>query len=280
MLLSHSRVQAEGSEPKRWLLVLHGIYGSGRNWGSIARRVVEARPEWGALLVDLRLHGGSVGMKGPHTLQAAAADVDKLVEELDFHAVAVLGHSFGGKVALVYASHHATELRQVWVIDSTLRVGEPQGSSWRVLEVVRSLPGEFSSRDELAQAIAANGYNMPLGQWLAMNLERTDEGRFRWRLDWAGVEEMLRDYFRTDTWGGIENPPEGVEIRIVKGTESEAIPAADVARIEAAGREKSVFIHQIAGGHWLNTENPDAVTELLIQYLPQVEDASSLKPQP
>ena len=53
-ILSHTRVVAKDAEPKMWLLMLHGIYGSGRNWGTIARRLVEARPEWGVLLVDLR----------------------------------------------------------------------------------------------------------------------------------------------------------------------------------------------------------------------------------
>jgi esterase len=52
--------------------------------------------------VDLRLHGGSTGFEPPHTLGAAADDVDRLVEHLDFHAAAVMGHSFGGKVALLY----------------------------------------------------------------------------------------------------------------------------------------------------------------------------------
>src|SRR5215217_5600958 len=82
-ILSHTRVTAKDAEPGMWLLMLHGIYGSGRNWGTIARRLVEARPEWGVLLVDLRNHGQSHGFAGPHTLAASAADVDRLVESLD-----------------------------------------------------------------------------------------------------------------------------------------------------------------------------------------------------
>jgi esterase len=101
-ILNHSRVTAPDSTPERWLLVLHGIYGTGRNWGTIAKRLAEERPGWGVLLVDLRLHGGSTGFEPPHTLGAAADDVDRLVEHLDFHAAAVMGHSFGGKVALLY----------------------------------------------------------------------------------------------------------------------------------------------------------------------------------
>src|SRR6201999_468457 len=65
----HRRVAPKEATPSRWLLVLHGIFGSGRNWGSIARRLVEARPEWGAVLVDLRLHGQSrEGFGAPHTM--------------------------------------------------------------------------------------------------------------------------------------------------------------------------------------------------------------------
>ena len=269
MQLTHTRVAHEGHTPERWLLVLHGIYGSGRNWGSLARRLVQARPEWGILLVDLRLHGGSSGFLPPHTLAATAADVDRLVEELDFHAAAVLGHSFGGKVALVYTQHHATELQQVWVIDSTLKVTEPQGSTWRVVGIVRSLPQEFASRDEFADALAEHGYARSVGLWLAMNLERGENGRFRWRLDWDGVEEMLRDYFHTDVWGVIENPPAGVEVRVVKATESEVLEEDDVARIEGASRTTGrTVLHRLEGGHWINTDNPDAVLELLARELP------------
>ncbi len=49
------------AEPDRWLGFLHGILGSGANWRTFAKQIVTAKPEWGALLVDLRLHGESRG---------------------------------------------------------------------------------------------------------------------------------------------------------------------------------------------------------------------------
>ena len=81
-LLHHDRISADGVEPGRWIVVLHGIFGSGRNWASVARRLVRRRPEWGVLLVDLRLHGASQGLSPPHTIAACAADVDRLVGAL------------------------------------------------------------------------------------------------------------------------------------------------------------------------------------------------------
>lgn len=267
-ILHHTRVTAPNRDPERWLLVLHGIYGQGRNWGTIARRLVEERSEWGALLVDLRLHGGSRDFAPPHTLAASAGDVDALVEHLDFHGAAILGHSFGGKVALMYAEHHTDDLRQVWVMDSTPATREPSGSAWRMIEAVRSLPAEFTSRDEAIAGIEGQGYPTGVAQWMAMNLEAED-GVYRWRLDLDGVEEMLRDFFRTDLWDTVENPPEGAEIHFVKATESSTLADDAAARVEAAGRANGrVFLHRVEGGHWINTDNPDAVVGLLAERLP------------
>lgn len=267
-ILSHTRVAHPEAEPKLWLLVLHGIFGAGRNWGSIARRLVEARPEWGAILVDLRLHGGSTGFAPPHTVAAAAADVDELTASLALPTAAVLGHSFGGKVALAFARHHADQLRQCWVVDSTLAVREPSGSAWQVLQLVRSLPESFDTRETLVHALEARGLSRPLGQWMAMNLERNGEG-YRWKLDWEGVEEMLRDFYRTDLWEVIEEPPAEVEVHVVRANDSTALGEEDVRRVEAAGEANGrVFLHPVDGGHWINAENPDAVVRLLAAMLP------------
>lgn len=266
-ILNHTRVAS--SAPSNWLFLLHGIYGNGRNWGSLARRITEARPDWGVILVDLRMHGGSIGFDPPHTVSNCADDVSRLAATLDLPVTAILGHSFGGKVALAQASAAASSPRQVWVVDSTLRIGEPSGQPWSVIGIVRSLPDEFPSREALADALVRQGFARGVGLWLAMNLER--EGSvFRWRLDWDAMEEMLRDYFATDVWPVVENPPEGTEVRIIRARSSDSIGSADISRIEqAAASGARVTLHQLDGGHWLNVDNPDGVLELLAEHLPR-----------
>jgi len=267
-VLAHTRVGAAGREPERWLLVLHGIFGAGRNWGSIARRLTDARPEWGAVLVDLRMHGQSRGgFAGPHTIASSAADVDRLVEEMDLHAAAVLGHSFGGKVALTYAQRHGAELSQAWVIDSTFAVREPEGSAWEMIAAVRRLPPDFASRAEAVEGLVAQGYAEGVAQWMAINLEPA-EGRYRWRIDFTAIEEMLRDFFRTDLWPVVEAPPAGVELHFVKATRSNTLDPQSTARVEAAGANGRVHLHLLEGGHWINTDNPDGVLDLLVRHLP------------
>lgn len=261
--LSTQRVVAEGGSPASWLAVLHGIYGSGRNWGSVARRVVTARPEWGVLLVDLREHGGSRGFAPPHTLEAAAADLRGL--EVPGRVRAVLGHSFGGKVALAYA-RDAAEVEQVWVVDSTPAARAPAGSAWEMLEVLRRLPDRFGEREEAVAALTSAGVERPVALWMTTNLEWTG-AEYRWALDPADMEALLLSFFATDLWDVVESPPPRLEVHVVRASRSSVLDEEAAARIRAAGSDARVSLHEVEGGHWLNADNPDAIVALLSEHL-------------
>lgn len=263
--LAHERVAGDG-RPGRWIWVLHGIYGAGRNWGSVARRLVRARPDWGALLIDLRQHGASQGFDAPHTLGAAARDLAELAGEADPPA-AVLGHSFGGKVALRFAADGPPGLGQVWVIDSTPEAREPGGSAWEMLEVLRSLPGSFESRTAGVDALAAAGVARPIAQWMSTNLTEKD-GRQVWRIDLDDMEAMLRDFFATDLWPVVESPPPGITVHLVRASESSVLSGAALERAQTAAADSDrVVLHEVEGGHWLNADNPERLVALLSETL-------------
>src|SRR5690348_1027778 len=96
-ILAHTLVTPPGRRPQRWLLVLHGLFGAGRNWRTVAGRLVQVRPEWGVILVDLRMHGDSQDFPPPHTLRTAAGDLAMLRNATGLRTAGVLGHSFGAK---------------------------------------------------------------------------------------------------------------------------------------------------------------------------------------
>ncbi|CAN5210352.1 alpha/beta fold hydrolase [soil metagenome] len=266
--LAHTDIVAGGATPERWIWLLHGIFGRGRNWASIARRLTEARPEWGAVLVDLREHGESLGFTEPHTLEAAAADLRKLAERLGRPPAAVLGHSFGGKVALAYGSSDPDGLEQIWVIDSTPAARPPSGSAWEMIERIREMPDTFPSRKDFAARLREHGYAQGVGSWMAMNLERHGDD-FRWSIDFAAMEDLLRDFFRSDRWAELEDPA-GPQIHLVRALESSVLDDGAAARARTAGeRNGRVHLHELAGGHWLNIDNPEGILELLVEGLPR-----------
>lgn len=266
-LLHHERVVAGGTPPRHWLYVLHGIFGSGRNWASVARRLVQARPEWGVLLVDLREHGASEGFLPPHTVEACARDLDALARSLRVPPSAVLGHSFGGKVALAWGAL-SPEMAQLWVVDSTPEARPPGGSAWQMLERLRRLPEHFRSRDELVQLLREGGIALPVARWMATNLAGEPAAGYRWRFNLEAIEELLHDFFRRDLWPVLESPPGSLQLHLVKAEGSDVLSGPALERVEGLTTGGRVFLHRVTGGHWVNADNPDALHELLEGMLP------------
>jgi esterase len=268
-VLNHDTVTAE-RRPDHWIYVLHGIYGAGRNWASVLRRVVRQRPEWGAVLIDLRQHGASQDFPPPHTVHAAAGDLADLAGATGLVPSAVLGHSFGGKVGLLFAGNDdpaAASLRQAWVIDSTPEARPPAGSAWSMLNLLRAMPARFRTRDELVEALEAHGVQRGVAQWMATNLEPCPSG-YRWRFDLDAMEALLHSFFETDAWDVVEEPRPGLEVHLVKADDSAVLDGAALRRAEAATAGGRTFLHRVAGGHWVNAENPGAVEALLVEHLP------------
>jgi esterase len=252
--------------------MLHGIYGRGRNWQGIARGVVAARAEYACWLVDLPYHGDSPPGRHGDTVDGLAADVVDWMESERLSPDAILGHSYGGKVALALALRVRTARLQIWVIDSTPEIKEVSGSAWSMLDLVRRLPRRFNTREDAIEHLIEGGYSRGVAQWMASNLARvgdpsTPGPAFEWRLDFGAMERLMRDFFQTDLWNIVESPPAGLDIHMVKASESSAISAHAVKRLEAASRER-VHLHHASGGHWIHAESPQVIVELLVKHLP------------
>lgn len=271
MPLAHAFVTAPGSTPARWMLFLHGILGSGANWRTFAKAVVAERPDWGAVLVDLRLHGDSQeGFAPPHTLDAAASDVEALIAELggDKPVRGILAHSFGGKVALEVAARQR-DLEQLFVIDSTPSArpdAKGSESTRHIVELLRDLPDEFANRGDFTTWIESRGVSRPVAMWLAMNVRPIpNTTRFVFRVDVAGIRAMLDDYFARDVWAVLDRPHPGLHAHLIIGGKSGVLDAADRAR--AASTADLTFDVIERADHWVHVDAPDELKALVLGYL-------------
>lgn len=277
-MLHHASVVASGSTPTQSILFCHGILGSGGNFRTLAKQFVEARPSYAAVLVDLRRHGQSLDEAGPgeappvDTVAACAEDLERLAATLPLPVTAVVGHSFGGKVALAYAAR--APLRDLFVLDSTpgarpLKHGSE--STLDVLDALEKAPKIVANRETFVAALRELGTSEMLARWLAMNLVRVAdaaEEQYRFRLDLRAIRRLLDDYFQCDLWPVVEQPPAGLSVHLVIGGRSSVFDAHDRERAERAvidhpDRVDLVILPE--AGHWIHVDDPQGVLNALLR---------------
>ena len=265
--LGHTVLGPASGAASRHLYFLHGILGTRANWRGIARRVIDARPGFGAVLVDLREHGDSLGLGGPDTLAQAADDVAALAEDLGRPVDGIVGHSFGGKVALSFAGRRGhPALSELWVVDSSPGARpdpEAAGESDLVLEVLERLPKRYPDREAFTARLRAEGLSTTVSQWLAMNLLRDEDGSRFFGPDLGRIRALLRSYAETDLFGVLDPPP--CPTGFLVAGRSKVVSKGDRARLEAlAAAHPALHVYPIPNaGHWVHAEAPEAVIALL-----------------
>uniref|UniRef100_A0A6N2LVB5 AB hydrolase-1 domain-containing protein n=1 Tax=Salix viminalis TaxID=40686 RepID=A0A6N2LVB5_SALVM len=244
-------------------VLLHGILGSRKNWGTFTRRLAQEFPAWQFLLVDLRCHGDSASIKkkAPHTVASTAFDVLKLP----------LAQSV--RILIVFAP------LQVWSLDATpgkVRVGgDGEDHPAELISFIRKLPKEVYSKQDIVNALIQEGFSMDVAQWLVTNLKRNGppglpSSSLSWMFDLDGISEMYQSYEETNLWKFVENLPQGVHVNFLKAERSlhrwaledlQRIHAAeDLAAEEGAGVEMHVLED---AGHWVHADNPDGLFRIL-----------------
>ena len=264
----HRWVEPNGAS--KLAFVLHGALGSGQNFSRFIQKLAAARPEYRYALVDLRHHGQSTGAPPPNTLAACAGDLVNLSRALGAQPEVVIGHSFGGKVAIEYARQGAPGLTQAWVLDSVPGAQEgTEGSEiTRVIAAVREVPVPAASRRDVVQhLVERSGLSSGLAEWMATNLKR-DGQQYTWMFDLDAIEELMADYFRTDLWGFLETPKSSPELQLVVAERSDRWTPELRDRARALPPSTRVTYRELPNaGHWVHVDNPEGLLAMLREHM-------------
>ena len=169
-------------------MILHGLFGSARNWQGIARQL---GTDYRLLLVDLRNHGNS-----PHHNKTGytdmAEDIKALMRVLDMDKVALLGHSMGGKVAMSFALSYPGLVDKLLIMDIA-PVSYVRGFT-ALIDAMLAMPlKDIKSRSDAARILAKDVGDAGVRTFLLQNLVRKKDG-YEWRLNLevlkAGLEEI------------------------------------------------------------------------------------------
>src|SRR5689334_14881535 len=134
----------------------------------------------------------------------------------------------------------------------------------RVLELMERSPRRWARRDDFVDAVVAEGHDIGLARWLAMNVVPDAAGELVLPLALPALRAMLADYYATDLWDALEGP--GGDVEVVIAERSSTVSSPDRGRLAAA--PPHVHVHAIDAGHWLHIEAPAAVIELFAARLP------------
>ena len=236
-------ITQEGDDTARPpLLIAHGLFGSGRNWGVIARRLSDTRQ---VLSVDMRNHGESP-WQDSHRYADLAGDLAEVIAAHGGQAD-VLGHSMGGKAAMALALLHPAAVHRLIVADiAPVGYGhtqQPLIDAMRAVDLAR-VETRRDADAQLAEHVSEAGVR-------AFLLQSLDVKGRRWRLNLAVLERFMPEILG---WPEISARFEGPTL-MLSGAASDYVtpdhrpairalfPAARFAKIPGAG-------------HWLHADRP------------------------
>lgn len=235
------------------VVVLHGLFGAGRNWLTVARRLSD---QYGFYLVDLRNHGRS-----PHsdsmTYGDMVADVRALVDKLALRDFVLVGHSMGGKAAMTMALNDPRAIARLVIVDIA-PVSYPDRFNDMIDAMLALNMGGIKRRNEadrkLAEAIPEEAVRLFILQNLVF-----DNGRARWRANLSALHAQMHhilgplpvaDDARFDgtTW-------------FIRGELSDRITDDHILILNTLFGEYRVDT-VTGGGHWPHAEAPAAFMTL------------------
>jgi len=188
VLLFHRDLGGDGHPP---LLILHGLLGSSRNWQTVGRLLSGYAQVSG---LDFRNHGESP-WSNEHGYDLMMKDV---LGWMDHHGVerpVILGHSMGGKVAMRLACRHPDRVRRLVVVDIAPKAYPT--THGLEFEAMNALPlSDLRSRAEADRKMKSMVKDWALRKFLLTNLERSLNGRFRWKVNLSALENAMNEIER------------------------------------------------------------------------------------
>lgn len=237
------------------LILLHGLFGSGDNWGKVAKHFSQ---HYQVISVDLRNHGRS-----PHSASQSysnmADDLLELCETLSLDRIHLLGHSLGGKVAMQFAMRHVDKIDKLVVVDMAMRAYADAHT--HLIDAMMAVDlTTLQSRSEVEKALSDSIPQAMVRQFLLMNLIKADS-KLAWRINLAALKTNYPSLqLAVGKNAHYERP-----CLFIRGEQSDYVQDADMEHI------KTNFINaqfaSLPTGHWVHAEQPQAFIEVVDNFL-------------
>lgn len=236
------------------LVIAHGLYGSGRNWGVIAKRLSDSRH---VITPDMRNHGAS-----PRDASQSYPDMAADLAELATHIggpIDLCGHSMGGKAAMALALTQPHLIRKLIIAD--IAPVAYTHSQLGMIDAMRTVDlAQLTRRSDAQEQLATAGIDPSLQSFFTQSLDVQNK---RWLLNLDALEAAMSDIMGWPET--LQGPFDGPTL-FLSGGASDYVTAEHRPKIKALF-PKARFAKIPDAGHWLHAENPRAFEATLRAFL-------------
>ena len=238
----HSTIHGAGTP----LLILHGYFGMSDNWKTLGMQFSE---NFEVHLIDQRNHGRSFH-KDEFNYEVLAADLYNYILHYKLEKIYLIGHSMGGKTAMLFAVLHPEIVEKLIIVDISPRQYQPHHNA--ILAGLNAI--NFStdtSRGKVDKKLAELVPIVGVRQFLLKNVYWIEKGKLAFRFN---LESLTKNNIEV----GQALPPFLIYEKLtlfLKGSKSEYITEEEVPIIEAHF-PKAKIVEIKDAGHWLHAENP------------------------
>jgi pimeloyl-ACP methyl ester carboxylesterase len=256
-----------GSGPP--LIILHGLYGSSDNWVSVAKTISD---RFTVFLPDQRNHGLSPHSDN-HDYDSMKEDLHELVMDLRLDRFFLAGHSMGGKTAVNFALSWPEKLYGLIIADISPfsekeRFEEEYNLHVQILNSMLSLKlSGITSRHALESQLITKIKSEKVRGLMMKNLRRETDNSFSWKINATALLKNLgtiMDAVESEDTGKKEIT--GFPVFFLKGENSDYLQENDFKKILKVF-PAAEFIVIPGAGHWIHSDNPEAVRQCFLKLL-------------
>lgn len=241
------------------LFIIHGLWGASENWLPVAHLL---SPFFRVILPDLRNHGQSPHHP-VHTYTSMAEDIMELIQRLHLPAPPhLIGHSMGGKTVMSLLLKNPA-----WTIPSVVLDIAPVCYSLspqhkRLFDFLHTADlSRFTTHKELKTYLSFHFPAVEDQQILLKNIRKKGKG-YHWKIN---AEALYHNRYNLCAWPkDIEHLKYNSPLLFIKGENSPYISGPEALKKNFP----AALLSSLPGsGHWLHTEQPEKLTNMILQYL-------------
>jgi len=243
------------------LIIIHGLYGASDNWVNIAR---ELSDKFEVFAIDQRNHGESPHDE-VHDYPAMSADLCAFMDDHGIEKASLVGHSMGGKTAMLFALECPERVASLVVIDIAPIAyhdlafnSHSSANHAKMIDAMLAVDlSRMETREEVSRALSVDIGSERIRMFLLKNLTRDKQKNFVWKINLPAlkrnldaimealpVEEVVRN-------GGQK----GFPVVFIRGERSDYIRPEDHDLIRKVFPTAGIVSIPKAG-HWVHAEQP------------------------